>query len=39
MLPLIYTNIFLCISIPRPALYETGKNIFAFITDIVYVRI
>lgn len=39
MLPLICTNIFVCISIPRPALCETGKNIFAFITDIVYVRI
>lgn len=39
MVPLIYTGIFVCISIPRPALYETDKNIFAFITDIVYVRI
>ena len=39
MLPLLYTSICACISIPRSALCETGKNIFAFITDIVYVRI
>lgn len=30
---------YLCISISRPTVHETDKNIFAFITDIVYIRI
>lgn len=30
---------YLCISISRPTLHETEKNIFTFITDIVYIRI
>lgn len=30
---------YLCIFISRPTLYETDKNIFAFIMDIVYIRI
>lgn len=38
MLPLVNISICVCISVPRPALQEPSKNIFAFVTDFIYVR-